>query len=139
MLDKFLKTAALVLLVFFSTGCREIADDRLTWLWAVAPFALFGLGGGAWVALHRRGELARWDLRSQPLPPNGSGAVIGLSVVAAALTAAFVVVVITAAGAAISQKVINLVLWCTVSIIAVALAAFFGRRWAERGYFRGDR
>jgi hypothetical protein len=140
MLSRNLKCAAPLLLVLFLTGCaKEIADDRLTWLWAVAPLALFGLAGGGFVAWRRTLQLARWDLRLQPLPPDGSGTVIGLSAFASALTVAFAVLDLTAAGAATSQKVINLVLWCTFSAIAVALAAFLGRRWAERGYFRGDR
>lgn len=137
--NRMLKTAAPVLLVFLLTGCREIADDRLAWLWGVIPFILFGLGGGSWVAFRRRRELERWDLRAQPLPPDGSGTVIRLIVFASVLTLAFVTVDFSAAGAATSQKVTNLLWWCIVSIIAVPLALLLGRLIAERGYSQGEK
>lgn len=139
MLDRIFKTAAPLLVVFLLTGCREIADDRLTWLWAVIPFVLFGLGGGTWVVFRRRRELERWDLRAQPLPPDGSGTVIRLIVFASVLTLAFVIVDFGAAEAANSQKVTNLLWWCVASIIAVPLALLSGRLFAERGYFQGEK
>lgn len=140
MMDKRSKTMVLLGLAMLCSGCaREIADDRLTWLWGATPLVLFGLGGAVWVAWHRSRELARWDLRAQPLPPDGSSAVMTLVGLAAALGVAFVVLDLSAAAAAASQKAINLALWLFSSAIAVALAAFVGRRLAERGYSRGDK
>ncbi len=140
MLVGILKIAVLLMLVLVLTGCaREIGDDRLTPLWAIGPFLLFTIGGGSWVAWHRRRELERWDLRVSPLPPGGGSALMILGSLAAAAAIVFVLMVLIAEGVASTQRWLNLVLWCSFSAIAVGLAAFLGRFWAERGYFRGEK
>lgn len=140
MLAKDPKLAAILFGTLALTSCaRELGDDRLTIWWAVLPLLLYAGCGGFWLVWHRRRELERWDLRRSPLPPDGGHALWGLELAAGAVGLIFIVLVLLAEGVAFRQRWTNLALWVLFSGVAVAIAAVVGRRWAERGFSRGDR
>lgn len=138
MLDRSGKAGALLWLVLLSGCSNEIGDDRLTWFWAVPPLAAFGVLGTFWILWHRKAQLARWDLRTSPSPPEGRWAAVMLSVVAGTVAVGFALVNLLAGDVDSGQKLRNILVWMVASTIAVGLAVNFGRMLAERGYARKE-
>lgn len=132
------KPWALPLLLLLSGCSREFGDNRLTWVWAVAPLAIYGILGTYGVFWHRKDQLAQWDLRTAPVPPDGRAAVTALSTVATVVAFVFGFLNYLANDVDTTQKLLNLAAWCAGSAISAGLAVMVGRMLAERGYTRKE-
>lgn len=138
MWDRSGKLWALPLLLLLSGCSREFGDNRLTWIWAAAPLAIYAILGTYGVFWHRKDQLAQWDLRLAPVPPDGRGAVTALSGVATSVAVVFAFLNYLADEADTTQKLLNLAAWCAGSAISVSLAVVVGRYLAERGYTKRE-
>ena len=129
------KPCFLFLLLLSLSGCsRHLGDDRLTWVWGLAPLAFFGLLGTSWFIWQRKDQLAKWDLRTHPLPPEDRFAVGLLSGLAGVAAVGFAVATLMSRDVETWQGMKNAFFWLAGSTAAVGLAMFAGRKLAERGY-----
>ena len=88
---------------------------------------------------HRKDQLARWDLRVDPLPPDGRLAAVYLSGAAGAAAVGFAVVNWLTPNVDGWQKLQNIFVWTVASTVAASVGIFLGQMLAERGYQRkGD-
>lgn len=134
MLDRSGKPWFLFFLLIALSGCaRDLGDNELTWLWAVAPF-FSGLAlGTSWAVWHRKRQLARWDLRMHPAPPDRREA-WALGWTLGAIAVLFGVLNLVTSDVATTQRLLNVLGWFGASVAAWGIAVFWGGRLGERGY-----
>lgn len=138
-MTRFLRLFVPLCMLLLSGCAGAIGDNEVTWVWGAGPLVGFGLVGVFWIYISRKGQLERWDLRTSPVPPDAKGAAVALTLFAGFVALVFLVLNFIAEGVELKQQLLNAVLWCTASVIAVALAVMIGRRLAEGGYTRREK
>lgn len=129
------KPWVLFLLLLALSGCsRDLGDNELTWHWGWPPLLFLGLGGLSWIVWHRKRQLARWDLRTDPVPPDGRKTEMAFVGLAASAVLVFAALNFIPGGIDKLQGLKNSFFWLVGTVSAVGIAVFWGGRLGERGY-----